>query len=96
MLGAVVKVEFTSHLFQFFPALRGREITVEAGNVADVVRAMEALAPGFAFYVCDEAGRMRQHVNVFVGAERVKDRGTLGDAVAPGTRVLFLQALSGG
>jgi hypothetical protein len=64
--------------------------------VADVVRAVEARAPGFAFYVCDERGRLRQHVNIFVGEDRVRDRATLSDPVEPGSRVLILQALSGG
>jgi hypothetical protein len=39
---------------------------------------------------------LRQHVNVFVGPERIKDRGTLQDALQPDSRVLILQALSGG
>ena len=89
-------VELTSHLVAFFPALRGGPLSVEATTVAEVVRALEALAPGFAFYVCDEAGRLRQHVVVYVGDERIKDRGTLSDPVGPAARVLIVQALSGG
>jgi molybdopterin synthase sulfur carrier subunit len=89
-------VELTNHLYQFFPALQGRTLTVEGATVADIVRGLEALAPGFAFYVCDEAGRLRQHVIVFVGDARVRDRATLRDPVAPDARVLILQALSGG
>ena len=73
-----------------------RTISVEATTVAEVVRAMEALAPGFAFYVCDEAGRVRQHVVIFVGEERIKDRGTLSDPVGRDSRVMIVQALSGG
>jgi molybdopterin synthase sulfur carrier subunit len=92
----VPKVELTNHLYAFFPALEGRELCVPGATVAEVVRGMEALAPGFAFYVCDEVGRLRQHVNIFVGNERVSDRATLSDPVEPGARVLILQALSGG
>lgn len=92
----MVQVELTRHLYPFFPALEGRPIEVDAASVAEVVRALEALAPGFAFYVCDERGRLRQHVNIFVGDERVRDRVTLSDPVAPDARVLILQALSGG
>lgn len=91
------QVELTSHLFQFFPALQGKTpLPVEGETVAEVVAAMEALAPGFAFYVCDERGRLRQHVNVYVGNERIKDRATLTDPVPEDARVLILQALSGG
>jgi hypothetical protein len=89
-------VELTRHLYQFFPALEGQALRVAGTTVAEVVQAMERLAPGFAFYVCDERGRLRQHVNIFVGDERVTDRATLRDPVAPDARVLILQALSGG
>jgi len=92
----MAKVEITQHLHAFFPQLAGREIALPGATVGDVLRGMEALAPGFLFYVCDEAGRLRQHVNVFVGKERVRDRATLTDPVGPDERVLVLQALSGG
>jgi len=89
-------VELTGHLYTFFPALEGRKLEVPGATVAEVVRGMEELAPGFAFYVCDELGRLRQHVNIFVGNERLSDRATLTDPVEPDSRVLILQALSGG
>ena len=92
----MAQVELTRHLYAFFPALEGRDLVVPGSTVAEIVRGMEALAPGFAFYVCDEVGRLRQHVNIYVGKERVNDRATLSDPVEPGSRVLILQALSGG
>jgi hypothetical protein len=90
------RIELTRHLYQFFPALEGREIVVDASTVAEVVREMERLAPGFAFYVCDERGRLRRHVNIFLEQAMIADRGRLSDAVAPGARVFIMQALSGG
>lgn len=92
----MVHVQLTQHLLAFFPALAGKDIQIEAATVAEVVRELERMAPGFAFYVCDERGRLRQHVNVFVGDARIDDRERLGDAVPPGARVFVLQALSGG
>lgn len=89
-------VELTRHLFTFFPDLEGRELVVDAATVAEVVREMEKLAPGFAFYVCDERGRLRRHVNIFIGEERVRDRGKLSDPVDADARVTIMQALSGG
>jgi hypothetical protein len=68
----------------------------EATDVAGVVRALDALAPGIGFYVCDERGRMRPHVNVFIGNTMVRDRRQLSDVLAPGDTVSILQALSGG
>lgn len=91
-----VTVELTRHLFRFFPTLEGKALVVEAETVAEVVSEIEKLAPGFAFYVCDERGRLRQHVNIFVGDQRVADRRALTDRVEPDSCVYILQALSGG
>ena len=93
---AMAKVELTRHLFAYFPQLEGRELVVDAATVADVVRGMEAIAPGFAFYVCDERGRLRTHVNIFIGEDRVADRKRLTDTVEEDSRVFIFQALSGG
>ena len=92
----MARVELTRHLFTFFPALEGRDVVVEASTVAEVVNEMEKLAPGFAFYVCDERGRLRRHVNIFVEDVRVRDRDALTDPLESGSRVFILQALSGG
>lgn len=92
----MARVEVTRHLFTFFPSLEGKDLEVSGATVAAVVQEVERLAPGFAFYVCDERGRMRQHVNVFVDGRPIRDRGTLTDPVGADSRVLILQALSGG
>ena len=89
-------VVLTRHLHAFFPALAGRELRVEAATVAEVVQAMERLAPGSGFYLCDEAGRLRTHVNIFVDGERISDRRRLSDAVGAQSEVFILQALTGG
>ncbi len=89
-------VTLTRHLFEFFPDLKGKDIVVEAKNVAEVIAEMEKLAPGFSFYVCDERGRLRTHVNVFIEDQMIADRARLTDPLEPGSRVFILQALSGG
>jgi hypothetical protein len=95
MLSPVATVEFTPHLRSFFPDLPV-QAHVEARTIAEVVRRLEERWPGFAFYVTDEVGRLRQHVAVWVDGRRVEDRNTLGDAVSPESTVHILQALSGG
>ena len=89
-------VEITKHLWDLLPALKGKTLNVSAKTVAEVVREVERVAPGFAFYVCDERGCLRTHVNIFVGDERILDRTRLSDPVAEDSRVLIMQALSGG
>ena len=87
-------VTFTPHLKRFFPTLAACEI--DGATVRAVVFELERRYPGFASYVVDEAGRLRRHVNIFVGEEPIRDRETLGDAVGEGTKVFIVQALSGG
>lgn len=89
-------VEFTAHLPTLFPQLAGGPREVAGTTVAEVIQKLDELAPGVVFYICDERGRLRQHVNVFVAGEMIVDRRSLSDAVGPGTRVFIAQALSGG
>lgn len=87
-------VRFTRHLTRFFPELQPGE--VPGATVREVVDALEAKHPGFASFVTDDTGRLRRHVNVFVGNEPIYDRESLSDEVAEGQEVFILQALSGG
>lgn len=90
------KVHLTRHLYTFFPQLEGQDLAVEAKTVGEVVRALEAFAPGIGFYICDERGRLRTHVNVFVGKQMIRDRRGLSDEVGTDDEVHIIQALSGG
>jgi len=88
-------VTITRHLQRFFPTLNEAE-EVPGATVREVIGELEKRYPGFALYVVDETGRLRRHVNVFVGGEPICDREALSDAVSPGDEVFILQALSGG
>lgn len=89
------RVTFTGHLQKFFPKLKQAE-EVAGATVGEVIAELEKRYPGFALYVADETGRLRRHVNVFVGDEPICDREALGDSVSPGDEIFILQALSGG
>ncbi|ATG89193.1 MoaD/ThiS family protein [Methylomonas koyamae] len=89
-------VKMTSHLYRFFPLLENREIRVAAGSVADVLRAVDQLAPGFSDYVLDERGALRRHVYLSVNDTILVDRKTLTDRVPEDGTVYIFQALSGG
>ena len=87
-------VAFTRHLQRFFPDLTEGE--VKGATVREVIDQLERLHPGFASYIVDETGRLRRHVNIFVGEEPIADRDKLGDRLSPTDKVFILQALSGG
>lgn len=89
-------VEWTAHLKTLFPVLGGGPLSFPAATVAEVIAELERRAPGIAFYVCDELGRLRRHVNVFVDGEMIVDRRALSDRLGERSRVFIAQALSGG
>lgn len=87
-------VTFTRHLLRFFPDLA--EGDVPGATVREVIDALEQRHAGLAAYIIDEAGRLRRHVNIFVGDEPICDRDALTDRLSPGAKLFILQALSGG
>jgi hypothetical protein len=90
----MASVSFTRHLQRFFPTLETCQ--VPGTTVRELIDELERRYPGLAHYLVDETGRLRRHVNLFIGEEPVRDRLKLSDALAPDSRVFILQALSGG
>ena len=87
------RVVFTSNL-QRHVACPEHEV---AGNtVAQALEAVFAATPQVREYVLDEQGHVRKHVHVYVDGQRISDRERLTDAVAPGSEIFVMQALSGG
>lgn len=92
----MVTVEITEHLNRFFPQIENRTITVPAGPVAEVLNAINDIAPGFTDYVLDDHGALRRHVNLCINDTIVIDRKKLSDYVQDDETVYIFQALSGG
>lgn len=90
----MAKVKFTSALKPFFPTLS--DLDLDASSVKEILAQIEARFPGMTHYLIDETGRLRQHVNIFLGGDLIKDRTTLSDSVMKSDELLIFQALSGG
>jgi sulfur-carrier protein len=69
-----------------------RELKLEGADVRTVVRALEAEWPKTVGWVLDDRGSVRQHVNVFLNGERVREDA----AVGPGDRLHILASITGG
>jgi molybdopterin converting factor small subunit len=69
-----------------------REVAIEGASVGEVLRELERRHPKIEGWVLDEHGRVRQHVNVFVDGERVREDA----AVASDATVHVLPSISGG
>jgi sulfur-carrier protein len=65
-------------------------------TVRAVLESVFATNPRLRGYVLDDQGRVRHHVIVFIGSERIKDPVTLSDPVRETDEIFVMQALSGG
>jgi len=75
-------------------------LTVELGDDADTVGdLLDVLTrdhPALARRIHDEQRRLRPHVNVFVGADNIRDLAGPATVLADGVEVTILPAVSGG
>jgi molybdopterin converting factor small subunit len=72
------------------------EIRVCAGDVRGVLTELERCEPRLHRAICDETGRVRRHVNLFVNDLHMSERGGLDATLASGDVVTVLPAVSGG
>ncbi len=79
------------------PLTGGRpEVEVEAGTVADVLAALDAVHPGFSERILDEGGSLRRFVNVFVSDDDVRFLDGLATIVPDDGTVAIVPAVAGG
>jgi molybdopterin synthase sulfur carrier subunit len=74
-----------------FPGLP-RELQVEARTVDDAIGQLDERWPGLRDRLCEPGPALRPHINVFVDRERA----ALDTAIAAGSRVDVIAAISGG
>jgi molybdopterin synthase sulfur carrier subunit len=88
---APVRVRLPSLFASLFPTAE-RQVDMQAGSVREVIDALDARWPGMRDRLCDSRPAIRPHINVFVNGRRVG----LEEALAPGTDVFIITAISGG
>jgi MoaD family protein len=72
------------------------EVAAAGARVADALALLFARHPALRDRVMREDGRLRPHVNVFVGRESVRHTGGLDTPLAEGAEIAILPAVSGG
>lgn len=87
-------VSFTNNLKRFYPSLSS--VDVESQSLPDILDHLDKKHPGIKDYIVDEQGRLRKHVNIFIGNDLIKDREKLSDKVEARDEIYIMQALSGG
>ena len=71
-------------------------VSVAGETVASVLDALRASYPALERRVRDELGRTRTHVNLFVGADNVRDLDGLETPMRDGDELTIIAAISGG
>jgi molybdopterin synthase sulfur carrier subunit len=72
------------------------EVEVEASSLQGVIDALEARYKGVKSRLCDEDGKLRSYVRVFVNGEDARTLGDAKAAVKSGDRVSIVPAIAGG
>jgi len=73
-----------------------KELPLSARTVRSVLEHLERDQPLLYRNLCDETGKVRRHLNVFVNTENVRDLDGVDTALTNGDVVTFLPAVSGG
>jgi molybdopterin synthase sulfur carrier subunit len=89
----MARMFFTQHLRRLVPE---EPVIADGATLRAVLDDLFRQIPPLRSYVLDDQGRLRQHVCVFVGDERIDFHGSLDGAVGPETEIYVMQALSGG
>lgn len=72
-------------------------LTVDANSLDDLLSELDRRYPGFRDSVCDEAGKVRVYVNLFVNRELVASRpDALMSRLSDGDEVYILASVAGG
>jgi molybdopterin synthase sulfur carrier subunit len=71
-------------------------VTANGNTVAAVVQDVEGRHPGLKERICDDAGKVRRFVNVYVNGEDIRFLSSLETAVKDGDEISIVPAIAGG
>jgi sulfur-carrier protein len=72
------------------------QLSISAHTVRAALEDLERSQSALYRNLCDETGKVRQHLNVFVNSDNVRDLHGVDTALTPGDVVTILPAVSGG
>ena len=72
------------------------QLSISAHTVAAALEELQRSQSALYRNVCDETGRVRRHLNVFVNSDNMRDLDGIDTTLTPGDVVTILPAVSGG
>jgi molybdopterin synthase sulfur carrier subunit len=71
-------------------------VSLEAASVDQLLQGLEELFPGIKARLCDENGKLRRFLNVYVNSEDIRFLDHQTTALADGDEVSIVPAVAGG
>jgi molybdopterin converting factor small subunit len=71
-------------------------VSLDAASVDDLLQAMEGRYPGILARLCDESGKLRRFLNVYVNSEDIRFLDHQATALTDGDEVSIVPAVAGG
>jgi molybdopterin synthase sulfur carrier subunit len=71
-------------------------VSLEATSVSVLVDAMEARFPGIKARLCDDSGKLRRFLNVYVNSEDIRFLDNEATSLSDGDEVSIVPAVAGG
>ncbi|MFZ0408850.1 MAG: MoaD/ThiS family protein [Cyanobium sp.] len=71
-------------------------VSLEASSVDGLLQALEGRFPGILGRLCDENGKLRRFLNVYVNSEDIRFLNHQATALADGDEVSIVPAVAGG
>lgn len=72
------------------------EVAVVAKNITEAIAALEAAYPGVKEKVCDDSGKLRKYLNLYVNDEDVRFLKGEATELKDGDEVSIIPAIAGG
>jgi molybdopterin synthase sulfur carrier subunit len=72
------------------------EVAVNGSSIATVVEDLERKFPGIKERLCDEQGRIRRFVNIYVNGDDIRFLSSIDTQVKDGDEVAIVPAIAGG
>ena len=72
------------------------EVSIEGATVGELIEKLNAEYPGLKERVCDESGKVRRFINIFVNEQDIRFLEKEGTSVKEGDEVSIVPAIAGG
>jgi molybdopterin synthase sulfur carrier subunit len=89
-----VRVRIPTPLRRF--TVGAEEVGANGSSIAGVVEDLEQKFPGIKERLCDEQGRVRRFVNIYVNGDDIRFLNSLDTPVKDGDEVSIVPAIAGG